>query len=253
MHRPTSGPPLRAVTFDFWNTLIRADDRGVRDRRLSAWLGLLAGEGIDLDRDVVSAGLVYVGRRFDENWNANRIYVAREAVADMIGHLGIEVSDSLQAELLSSITDPDPSHDPHPAPGVAEALEGLRLAGLRVGIICDVGLAPSTTLRRYLTRHGLIEYFNHWSFSDEVGCFKPDPAIFHHALAGLGGIDASEAVHIGDLRRTDVAGAQAVGMFAVRYTGVFDDPESVEGATVGVEGNAVLHDYADLPTALGLA
>ena len=253
MHRSRSDPPLRAVTFDFWNTIIRADDRGVRDRRLSAWLGLLAGEGIDLERDVVSAGLVHVARRFDENWNANRIYAAREAVADMIEHLGIEVSAALQADLLSSITDPDPTHDPHLAPGVAEALEGLSMAGLRVGIVCDVGLAPSSTLRRYLDRHGLLERFDHWSFSDEVGCFKPDPAIFHHALSGLGGVDPAEAVHIGDLRRTDVAGSQAVGMFAVRYTGVFDDPESVEGGTVGVEGDAILSDYADLPTVLGLA
>lgn len=251
----TLGPvPLspRAVTFDFWNTLIRADDGGVRDRRLSAWLGLLAGEGIDLDREVVSGALVHAGRRFDENWNANRIYVAQEAVADMIDHLGIEVSPALQDQLLESITDPDPVHDPHPTPGVATALEALRLAGIRVGIVCDVGLAPSTTLRRYLTRHGLIDHFDHWSFSDEVGCFKPDPAIFRHALSGLGGVDPADAAHIGDLRRTDVAGARAMGMFAIRYTGVFDDPESAEAGTVGVEGDAVLDDYADLPGVLGL-
>jgi len=37
------------VTFDFWNTLIR-EDSGALDRRTDAWLGLLEGEGIALER-----------------------------------------------------------------------------------------------------------------------------------------------------------------------------------------------------------
>ncbi|MCU1499457.1 MAG: HAD-superfamily hydrolase, subfamily variant 1 [Acidimicrobiales bacterium] len=245
--------PPRAVTFDFWNTLIRADDAGVRDRRLAAWLGLLAGEGIEVDDQAVRAAMRHAGRRFEENWINNRIYVARQAVAEMVEHLGVDVSPQLQDELLASITDPDPAHDPHPTEGVHEALESLRLAGIRIGIICDVGLAPSTTLRRYLANHQLLDEFDHWSFSDEVGVFKPDPAIFGHALSGLGGVAPHDAAHIGDLRRTDVAGAQALGIYAVRYTGVYDDPGSAEHGTDVVEADAVLADWAELPAVLGLA
>ncbi|CAN5538758.1 HAD family hydrolase [soil metagenome] len=245
--------PPRAVTFDFWNTLVQADDAGVRDRRLTAWLGLLAGDGIELDRDAVGGAMVHAGRRFDESWVQNRIYVAQQAVADMVEHLGIEVSPALRADLLAAITDPDQAHDPDPTPGVREALEALRLADIRIGIICDVGLAPSRTLRRYLAAHDLIDYFDHWSFSDEVGVFKPDPTIFRHALSGLGGVDPAEAVHIGDLRRTDVAGAQGMGIFAIRYTGVYDDPGSAEAGTDSVEGDAVVADYVDLPAVIGLA
>lgn len=247
------GPPLRAVTFDFWNTLVRADDRGVRDRRLSAWLGLLAGEGFDLERDVVHGALRHGGRQFEASWRAGRIYGADDAIADMLAHLGIEPSPTLRHELLSSITDPDPEHDPRPTPNVGEALEGLRTAGIKVGIICDVGLAPSTTLRRYLTRHGLIDHFDHWSFSDEVGCFKPDPAIFAHALAGLGGFTPDQAAHVGDLRRTDVAGAQAAGWFAVRYTGAYDDEGSPDDGTTAIEADAVVADHAHLLATLGIA
>ena len=36
------------------------------------------------------------------------------------------------------------------------ALEQLKAGGLRVGIICDVGLTPSVTLRGYLEHHGLL-------------------------------------------------------------------------------------------------
>ena len=62
---------------------------------------------------------------------------------------------------------------------------------MRIGIICDVGMTASPTLRERLDMFGVLEYFDHWSFSDEVGCFKPWPAVFEHALAGLGVDDPS--------------------------------------------------------------
>ena len=60
-------------------------------------------------------------------------------------------------------------------------------------------------------------------------CYKPAPEIFEHALAGLGGVDPAEAAHVGDLRRTDIAGARAMGILALRYRGVNDD-EPAHGA-----------------------
>ncbi len=244
--------PLRAVTFDFWNTLVRADDGVARDRRLSAWLGLLAGEGFDFDRDVVQGALRHAGRRFDDSWKANRLYAADDAVRDMLVHLGIEPSPALRAQLLATIVGREPGYEPLLTDHVVAALDGLRAAGIKVGIICDVGLSPSTTLRGFLAHHEILDRFDHWSFSDEVGCFKPDPAIFAHALDGLGGIDPSAAAHVGDLRRTDVAGALGAGWFAVRYTGAYDDPGSAEDGSDQVEADAVVADHADLPAALGV-
>jgi FMN phosphatase YigB (HAD superfamily) len=113
--------------------------------------------------------------------------------------------------------------------------------------VCDVGLTPSTVLRDYLEGHGILGLFDHWSFSDEVGVYKPDAAIFEHALGGLGGIDPTRAAHIGDLRRTDIAGAKAMGMLSLRYRGVTDDDPDH-----GPEGDIVIDDHADLPVALGL-
>ena len=71
---------------------------------------------------------------------------------------------------------------------------------------------------------GLLRFFDHWSFSDEVGCFKPFPPIFEHAMAGLGVDDPGAIAHVGDGRRTDVAGALAMGMIAVRATWFADRP-----------------------------
>ena len=129
---------------------------------------------------------------------------------------------------------------------MAETLARLSGAGLRLGIVCDVGMSPSVVLRGFLEHHGVLGYFDHWSFSDEVGVYKPDRRIFEHALAGLGGVDPARAVHVGDLLRTDVAGAQDMGMVAVRYRAVHDDPGDV-GDTGGLfEADHVIDDHAEL-------
>jgi putative hydrolase of the HAD superfamily len=50
--------------------------------------------------------------------------------------------------------------------------------------------------------------------SGAVGIEKPDPRIFELALAACG-VEPAAAVHVGDSRRTDVAGALAAGIRAV--------------------------------------
>ena len=129
---------------------------------------------------------------------------------------------------------------------MADALAGLSERGVRLGIICDVGFTPSSALLAHLERQGLLTYFDHWSFSDEVGHYKPAPEIFEHALAGLGAPDPGLCVHVGDRRRTDVAGAQAAGMRTVRITTAYDDPDD------GPSGDVVISSYAELLPALGL-
>ena len=57
------------------------------------------------------------------------------------------------------------------------------------------------------------------SASTLTGRFKPAPEAFRHALDGLG-VDPSDAAHVGDNARTDVAGAKALGMVAVQYVGL---------------------------------
>jgi FMN phosphatase YigB (HAD superfamily) len=74
----------------------------------------------------------------------------------------------------------------HLAEGTEDCLRTLKGAGIKLGIICDVGFTSSTMLRDHLIRHGVLPLFDHWSFSDEVGAYKPAAAIFEHALDGLG-------------------------------------------------------------------
>ena len=50
--------------------------------------------------------------------------------------------------------------------------------------------------------------------SGAVGAAKPDRAIFAHALATLG-VEASEALHVGDSRVADYDGARGAGIEAL--------------------------------------
>ena len=61
------------------------------------------------------------------------------------------------------------------------------------------------------THSGLKDCLRHMLVSDEVGINKPQPGIFHRALE-LNGVNADEAVMIGDSYSSDIAGAKGVGI-----------------------------------------
>ena len=238
---------LRAVTFDFWNTLMYEPDGHLRGRRQDAWLGILEEAGFACEREQLDAVFAASWERFTESWKANQQLRAVEAAEAILDDLGFDLPPEVRSALVDAFTDAGNDAEIVPTDGVHEAVATLKQAGVRLGIICDVGMTPSTALRGHLDRHGLLESFDHWSFSDEVGVYKPDPTIFRHALDGLGGVAPSDAAHFGDLRRTDIAGALAMGITAVRYTGVFDDDTQPEP-----EGDHVIDDHRKLPAVLGL-
>ena len=58
---------------------------------------------------------------------------------------------------------------------------------------------------------GLADCFAHTLISEEMGINKPQPEIFRIALR-LNGVNADEAVMIGDSYSSDIAGAKAAGI-----------------------------------------
>jgi putative hydrolase of the HAD superfamily len=106
--------------------------------------------------------------------------------------------------------------------GAEDTLGRLKEANFGLALICDTGLSPGRVVRELLDDCGLLKFLDCTCFSDEVGVPKPGSEIFLKALAELG-VRPPEAIHIGDLRRTDIAGAHEVGMHAARFRGVHDD------------------------------
>jgi HAD superfamily hydrolase (TIGR01549 family) len=257
--------PPEAVTFDFWDTLVCVSSSGTRDARRHAMRLVLDEAAPGVDDNALEAALDAAVARHAEHWHANRQFAPEEGGLIVVEALGIDdmaidAKPAVRHRLVTAFVRAAAGLRPELTPSVADVLVHLRQAGVRLGIVCDVGLTASDVLRDYLDHAGVLGLFDHWSFSDEVGVYKPDPVIFDHALTGLGVGDPSRAAHVGDLRRTDVAGARAAGMVSVRYTGRNDDgapvpeggPESGSGVPL-VDADAVVHDHAVLPRLFGVA
>ena len=237
----------QAVTFDFWNTLAYEATGELASRRHAAWLGLFEEAGIAVEPAAVWAAFGSAWDAHQTAWKANRQYLADEAAAHALEHLGIEIPADLAEDLTAAFGGAGEDIELRLTGGIEECLRALSGAGVKLGIICDVGFTPGEHLRGFLDRRGLLGYFDGWAFSDEVGVYKPSAGAFRHALGELGGVEPGDAAHVGDLKRTDIAGAKAFGMRAIRYVGVYDDEDGD-----GPEGDLVLADHAELPRALAL-
>ena len=97
--------------------------------------------------------------------------------------------------------------------GAAETVARLS-THFKLGIISDTGVTSGEKIKKLLDKDGILRYFTTTIFSDETGICKPRREAFDSALKGLG-VNAGEAMHVGDLLRTDIAGAKAAGMKSV--------------------------------------
>jgi putative hydrolase of the HAD superfamily len=236
----SDGAPVGAVTFDFWNTLVAEGGETRYNDRADRWVGALRAAGHDMPQEVVERAMTDLWAWFNARWEDNEVVTPPMLVTRLL-ELVAAPHDPALAEALEATL--HAGADPRltlTAPGIGDTLEALRARGMRVGIICDVGMTPSTALRRYLDHHGLLQHFDGWSFSDEVGCYKPDRRIFDHARESLGVAPSIAMAHVGDLRRTDVAGARGAGWRSVRYTGFYDDESELEDADFVISSHSAL-------------
>jgi len=172
-------------------------------------------------------------------------YVDRFVELDARGHVWKdEVYDRLVGELSirdvtgSALLDDYLAHFHEHCvrfPYLHETLAQLIADGLSLGIISNgLGDFQLATIRAL----GIESYFSTMSISEREGVRKPEAAIFHRTLAGLG-TSADRAAFVGDHPVADIDGARRVGMRAVWKR----DPSWTQGA----EADAVIDDLAELP------
>jgi putative hydrolase of the HAD superfamily len=116
------------------------------------------------------------------------------------------------------------------------ALAEVRSRGLAIGLLSN----SSRNLEDFIVHHGLDADAVLTSFAH--GKTKPHESIFR-AMLGLLGVEADEAVMIGDTLHDDIEGARAVGMGAVLIDRENRHPEIPDR----------LHDLTGICRALGLA
>ena len=209
--------PILAVTFDCWGTLIADRDMSaaaaVRVRSIAeASDGRLSSEEAE---ELLRRAWAVHHRHWLDGTQYGSPGIAR-FIADELGN------QAVYGLLQETFEDAGRHGSIEEVPGAAAALRELREHGIRTALVCDAGMTPGRIVRDFLDAVGVLQHLEFCAFSDEIGVPKPSPRIFETALAA---IDArpQNAVHVGDLLRTDVDGARSMGMRTVRITAVTDD------------------------------
>jgi len=236
---------LAAVTFDFWNTIFVDLSGQERELRRAAYLKTVLAEhgehvGDPAIEDALAQGYVY----FDKQWrDEHRTPQTEEIVSVVLDTLRSRVPPEARERIATYFGRLVLDMAPEPTPGattvIAELAERYKLA-----VVCDTGYSPGSVLRELLDKHGLTAAFDYLYFSNEGGVSKPDVRVFRRVLEELGA-PGYQAAHVGDMERTDIVGAHAAGMLAVRFVGA--DAHDADGSTA----DAVVRRFADLPAVLG--
>ena len=141
---------IRAVTFDFWQTLADDTAEGIaaqRRLRLDALHAALAESGLRLDAAAVEAGYersqALLESRF---WDLHRDPGFAEQVGLVLdcvapGAATRVVGATLEA-LLRGYAEPVLARPPALCPGAAEAVQGLAARGIALGIVSNTGRTP---------------------------------------------------------------------------------------------------------------
>ena len=233
--------PLHAVTFDCWGTLIYERDRHSGARMREELFGrTLREHGIETTDEETTTALNQAWRRHWQEWLAG---VSTDAID--IARWGLEAFGIEERELAErlghGLQEVALGQEVIALEGAGETLERLAQRDVKRALICDTGFSPARVVRQLLQREGLLEYLEVQIFSDEAGVPKPNPRVFHAALGQLE-VAPRHALHVGDLRRTDIAGARAVGMGSVRIRWQHDDPSELPDAEQVADSHAHLQE-----------
>jgi FMN phosphatase YigB (HAD superfamily) len=226
---------IRAVTFDCWGTLIADHDMSRAMARRAA--ALVDASGGALSVDDARALMDRAWREHHDAWVSGSQFGSEGMARFCASVLGLD--GEVVGSLCMAFEEASVDGECYPLDGALDSLRALREAGIRTALVCDTGFTPGRLVRSFLERFGLLPYLEFLAFSDEVGVPKPHPRMFERALDGLG-VPSAAAAHVGDLRFTDVAGARAAGMLAIRFTAAADDSEP------GPEGDHVIGSYEEL-------
>lgn len=183
--------PITTVLFDFAGVLTS-----------SPWHAMAAAGGGNLE-------LLIGAYEEDSDHPWHRVERGELAITDWVVEVtqlgaaaGVEIDFAPLQALLSDMT-------VHAV--VVDHVRDLRRRGYRLGLITNNVREGSATWRAMVP---VDELFDVVVDSSEVGMRKPNPAIFHHTLDLLGGVEPSAAVFLDD-SPGNVAGARRAGLHAI--------------------------------------
>lgn len=205
----------RAVLFDMTGTL---HPQAQLNQALGALVQLTIERNPGLDAAQVAGGF---GRAMHESLGLRSrepFYLFRDvldaALRTWWPALGLAIDDAATAE-LSALFTRRLVEVVAPYPSAAGVLSSLRASGIATAI---VSVNDEQLLQDLVDACGLRPHVDLVLSSEAARSCKPDPAIFQHALAALGGIAPRDAWFVGDMPEMDIVGANAVGIRSVLTT-----------------------------------
>ncbi len=239
---------VKALTFDLWDTVIHDDSDEPKRKALglptkAAQRRILAHAALArhgaIDRALVDAAFDTTDAAFREVWYGQSVtWPVRTRVGVLLKGLKRDLPKADLDEFIDALERMELEVQPDPVPGAIDAIKALK-GKYKMAVISDAIYTPGRNLRRLLEMWGIKDCFDHFVFSDEVGCSKPDPRCFTEAARGLG-VAVTDLVHIGDRVEKDVDGAVAVGARAVLL------PITRKPTAPADKAAAVCEDYARL-------
>jgi len=206
---------------------------------------VLRREGFDVDAETIREGIHVVFDRFRQAAETNELWTTTPEKSRRFWHdvygiflrgLAVPASDDLIDAVYREFTD---LANYALFEDVVPALERLRAAGLKLGVVSNF----EEWLERLLDELGIGSFFGVRVISGVEGMEKPDPRIFRLAIERAG-VSAERSAYVGDNPDFDIAPAAAVGMYPVLIDRRDRFPE-MNGARVT--------SLEQLPSALGLS
>ncbi len=205
---------IRSVFFDLFRTLAENDPP-----QSQVLHQVLVDLGIDVSLKQVERGQLAAEKVYFAAYATRPIrqMSAAERADFIFGHQkrvftesGIDASDELVKRVFAEVrllVDPTKFglYDDVPA-----ALAALKQRGLSLGLLTNM----SREVERIRENLGLDEFFSFTVTPVDAGADKPEAAFFGCALE-MAGVNAAEAMHVGDQYPLDIVGARAVGITTV--------------------------------------
>ena len=189
---------VRAVLFDFAETLFAAEETPERIRGALSHLGIVqTGPDIDRIAEEIETALQseeYLATRGRRDLSTVDHRAAFTAAFSSAEGLFEGLADAMYDRLTEPISWT-------PFPDAKPTLASLQQLGIRVGVVSNIGF----DVRPVFSHHGLFDFVDAFTLSFEHGIVKPDPELFEIAVRALN-VQATETVMIGD----NVADAGAV-------------------------------------------
>jgi FMN hydrolase / 5-amino-6-(5-phospho-D-ribitylamino)uracil phosphatase len=209
---------LRALTFDYWDTLYEGGALPERVAlRRTAVGALLGAYGRDLPEEQLRTLYEESGREAERWWSEEqRGYTTNDRLRWILERAAVKPREGCEhvAAAADAVDNALLMLPPAMVPGAWQMLRTLR-RHFMLAVISDTGFASGRAQDRLLQKDAAREFFTATIYSMDVGHAKPRPEIFQTAVATLG-VAPHEILHVGDNERTDVRGALAAGFRAIR-------------------------------------